>query len=313
MAVAPDSKESRTRRRTATTGLGFVVFACAKSGTTWVQRFLSAHPSIHCGESRLFGKYFRYEPSRYSAPHISVEGYAGLLLKYLSAPASGDDRAVFSDDLLRGLIDAIADTCRGASGKPIYGEKFTPFADTEREAAARLLEYRPGMPIVHLVRDGRDVAVSGFAQQAGNRLRSKHGGWDEDATRRALLDRRIPDDQFDLWTRMWRQSVEAGLTLEQHGAMRVRYEDMLADPEREFSRILGHLGADTATEVMSSCIEAASFEKLSGGRARGQCDNTSFFRSGSSGDWRTWLTPEQSGRFEAEAGELLRLLGYCES
>lgn len=236
-----------------------------------------------------------------------------MLLRYLSPPASGDDRADISRKLLRGLINAIAETCRGASGKPIYGEKFTPFAGTEREAAARLLEYRSGMPIVHLVRDGRDVAVSGFAQQAGNRLRSKHQGWDKDATRRALLDRRLPEDQLDLWTTMWRQSVEAGLMLEEHGAIRVRYEDLLTDPAREFGRILSHIGADAAKETLSTCIDAASFEKLSGGRSRGQCDNTHFFRSGSSGDWRSWLTPEQSDRFNTDAGELLRRLGYPES
>ena len=49
----------------------------------------------------------------------------------------------------------------------------------------------------------------------------------------------------------------------------VRYEDLLAEPVGEVMRLLEFLGADSDEEVARGCVEAASFEQLSGGpRAR---------------------------------------------
>ena len=57
---------------------------------------------------------------------------------------------------------------------------------------------------------------------------------------------------------------------------------------------------------------AASFEKLSKGRTRGQEDPTSFFRKGIAGDWRNVFTEEDKVLFKKEAGDLLIKLGYEE-
>ena len=86
--------------------LKFVVVASPKSGTTWVQRLISAHPAMHCGESRLFGRY--YDPSNPTGPHTTIEQTTRHLLRHLSPPDVGED---FGEKLAFGLVDTIAGLC----------------------------------------------------------------------------------------------------------------------------------------------------------------------------------------------------------
>ena len=75
-------------------------------------------------------------------------------------------------------------------------------------------------------------------------------------------------------------------------------------------RLLGFLGADSGEEAARKCVEAASFEQLSGGRSKGEEDSSSFYRKGVAGDWRNHFTEEDRRVFKEEAGELLIRLGY---
>jgi hypothetical protein len=61
---------------------------------------------------------------------------------------------------------------------------------------------------------------------------------------------------------------------------------------------------------VTRCIEAASFEKLSKGRKRGEEDPSSFFRKGVAGDWKHVFTQREKEAFDREAGDLLARLGY---
>jgi hypothetical protein len=51
--------------------IAYIIFASPKSGTEWVRRMLSAHPKVHCAETRAFGDWF--DPANPSAPHISLQ------------------------------------------------------------------------------------------------------------------------------------------------------------------------------------------------------------------------------------------------
>jgi hypothetical protein len=90
----------------------------------------------------------------------------------------------------------------------------------------------------------------------------------------------------------------------------VRYEDLLAEPVGEVMRLLEFLGADSDEEVARGCVEAASFEQLSGGRTQGEEASSSFYRKGIAGDWRNYFSEEDRRVFKEEAGELLIRLGY---
>jgi hypothetical protein len=90
----------------------------------------------------------------------------------------------------------------------------------------------------------------------------------------------------------------------------VRYEGLLHRPGVEIGRLLEFLGVDPAEETARRCVEAASFEKLSRGRKRGEEDPSSFFRKGVAGDWKNTFTRRDREIFDVEAGELLTRLGY---
>lgn len=290
-------------------GIGFVVFASAKSGTTWVQRLLSSHPAVHCAESRPFGDYFN--PRNLSGPHLPVETFVKFLSAYYHPPVEAAASDAFWRDVLFNVVDAIAHTGRAACGKPIYGEKLTPYLGTAAAAVRRLAEYNPRMRFIHLVRDGRDVVVSASAQRSNSKTRFGSAA-ERERGEADLRGRRIPDEDFDEFTGLWADSVAAGLhaaDLFEH-TLELCYERMVEDPRAQTERLLKFIGADAEPEAVEACVRAASFERLSGGRQRGDEDRASFFRKGEVGDWANWLTPEQAAAFEIRCGTLLDRLGY---
>lgn len=288
--------------------MSYIVMACAKSGTTWMQRLLSAHPHVHCSETRLFGDYLSTENP--SGIHISLEKFVGLMSRHYSPPVASGQSAAFSRELLFNLVDTIAETSRRASGKPIYGEKITPFHGTAVDVVRRLHEYNPELRFVNLVRDGRDVIVSGFSQRANARIAK---GGEEAARHREMLERReASEPEFKFFLGMWEDAVRAGLEAARlfPNYLELRYEALLANPQRQAAKLLKFLGADASPEQVDACIKASSFEQLSGGRRPGEEDRSSFFRKGVAGDWRNWLNSSQVEAFERATGDLLDALGY---
>jgi hypothetical protein len=114
------------------------------------------------------------------------------------------------------------------------------------------------------------------------------------------------------WAARVGRTVEDGPALLGENYAEVRYEDLLARPEAEVRRLLEFLGADTDDGTVRCCVNAASFEKLSRGRERGEEDPSSFFRKGVAGDWRNTFTEQDRRVFEQAAGDLLARLGYEE-
>lgn len=295
--------------------MAYVVFAQAKSGTTWLQRLLSAHPQVHCAESRLVGDF--YLGDNPTGPAITVEKFVSGMLRHYHPPRQGSSGQSldFAKLMLFNIIDAIAQTAIGYSGRPIYGEKLTPYPKTAAACVRTLHEYNPSMCFVHLIRDGRDVIVSGYSHWANIRINAaKAAGRHEEAARlQADLDaKRVPDKIVDDAAVTWSENVAAGLRGEELFArsQQLRYEDLVSEPGDLFARLFAAIGADAERGVVEAAVAAASFEKLSGGRVSGEEDRGSFFRKGVAGDWRTWLSPEQVARFEERAGAWMDKVGY---
>jgi hypothetical protein len=62
--------------------------------------------------------------------------------------------------------------------------------------------------------------------------------------------------------------------------------------------------------TLMEIAKVASFEKLSGGRTRGDEDRASFFRKGVSGDWRNRLSDMDEVAFRQIAGRWMHRFGY---
>jgi hypothetical protein len=89
----------------------------------------------------------------------------------------------------------------------------------------------------------------------------------------------------------------------------VRYEDLQTHLLAHVRRMLNFLQMDADDGTVTTCVEAASFRKKSG-RAPGQKDNTSFFRSGTTGDWRNHIPEELANLCCAKIAALMADCGY---
>ena len=157
----------------------------------------------------------------------------------------------------------------------------------------------PQMRFIHVIRDGRDGAVSGWAAV---RARGEEGKFASFAEYAGYFAQRH-------WLPYITRAREAAPGLGDR-YLEVRYERLHAEPHAETRRVLEFLGVDSSAPVVDECVEAASFETLSGGRRRGEENQASHFRKGIIGDWENHFDEEALARFDAVARPLLRELGY---
>jgi sulfotransferase family protein len=148
--------------------------------------------------------------------------------------------------------------------------------------------------VVHMVRDGRDVACSLLEK---GWLRDERAGADDvglpyggHARPWVELGRveefeRASEERRAGWA--WRSYLTAVRT-GAPGALEVRYEQLAADPGTTAGRIAAHIGADP--EPLAQALAAVHGDSV--------------------GRWRDDLTSEQVSEVETEAGPLLRELGY---
>jgi hypothetical protein len=336
--VIENLQERLVREGNVVGGLGsppvFFIVGRAKSGTSWVMKILDAHPEVLCrGEGRFFGYDFiqrdfeRGRPGRIQPSSL----YRALReAEYLEAWIErsvwtrGDDLEEHLANLTRLSTTYFLTQRLARSGKKIVGDK-TPFlTDTVIEEIA---EIYPDARVIHVVRDGRDAAVS-LVHHRWNHSKDQGGIYElrpEELARRQAY-RENPRELLESgggifpegmlanlaasWRDQTRKAMHDGRTLLGANHAEVRYEDLLERPNVEVARLLGFLGADADAEVVSECVEAASFENQSGGRKRGEEDPSSFFRKGVAGDWKSVFTVEDRRIFKEAAGELLVELGY---
>jgi hypothetical protein len=135
----------------------------------------------------------------------------------------------------------------------------------------------PQAKFIHLVRDGRDCAVSAWYYNL--------------CMDAASLTRQCASiDEFAVYhTQAWVADVGRGLKFaaEHPGrCLTIRYEDLSRHTLTLLRQVCGFLGASLDSAVLQACCAAADFGKLSGGRKRAQEDRNSLFRRGVLGDWR---------------------------
>ncbi len=269
----------------------FFVCGAPKSGTTWLQRILDAHPEVCCsGEGHFI--------SRFSAPVSKVVnaynrdlGWEAKLVYEGEPYYSGVDQAEF-DEVVRGFILGRL-RARATAETRWIGDK-TPGYTRQLDQLHRLF---PAAKIIHIVRDPRDVAVSRMAF-------SIRAGADEARTPGSEQHRQTLAGAV----RSWKEAVTAVDAFAQAHPGRVhelRYLDLHADPIGEAERLFAFLGAPTPRVLMEQIVAATSFEALSG-RRPGEEDPASFLRKGLPGDWRNSLDPASAALIVESCGSLMR-------
>ncbi|MEZ6317896.1 MAG: sulfotransferase domain-containing protein [Phycisphaerales bacterium] len=279
----------------------FLLRGHARSGTNWIGRLLNLHPRVLCaGEwdftelqdafGRFVGALARC-PRRPGAPSRARRS-SGLPLRVLAVVCERKPGAIWIGE---------------RTPKPIEP---TPIAEA---------------PVIHVLRDGRDVLVSWTHHQL-KRARTGEGGlagrmgeqvaaYERNAEHFLEHPEHLLSDES--WVRQiarqWGarnladrdtiESARAGRTPYRVHAL--RYEDLLADVERErvgMYRFLA-LDPDEAAPLESGVKTGAGFESESPG---------AFNRKGEAGDWKNYFTGDARRWFKEEAGSALIELGYEE-
>jgi Sulfotransferase family len=323
---------SRMRKVSASGNYDRVFFIAGemRSGTSWLRRTVSAHPEIACGhEGSFFGRDYDHE---------EIPVYRDPVSSFTRALAVSEEFRVWHElpwnqwsngyeedlrNLMRLSIDYFLSKEVARTGKRIVGDKSPQHTGCLDE----LYEIYPDCRIIHIVRDGRDVAVSAMhhwwreaKDQAGGVFELTpeeleiRDAYLQDCEGFLVSGRSIfTEERLRQLARRWSYRVgkahRDGTTLFGERYLEIRYEDLLQDTPDTLRRIFELLRARTEDRIIEHCINAGSFERASR-RKPGEEDSYSFFRKGVAGDWRSVFTQRDLQIYGELAGDQLRRMGY---
>ncbi len=316
----------------------FFIVGQPKSGTSWVRSTLDSHPQISClGEGKFFGRDFKKAnpssggrlPSLYSlfADSEELKVWAKAVGPWIGrTPNPGVRRRELerhTKGLARAAIEYFLEDERRKSGKPIVGDKTPAHIAYMKE----IHEFFPEARIIHVIRDGRDQAISSmfhwwkesdkpqFSNLPPSILRSKELYETNRESFGPNGESIFDEEVLRGLARGWRDNVmrarEDGPRLFGENYFEARYEDLLKEPEKIFAGMMHFLGADSSTDLVKKCVRDNSFERYTKNRPRGTEDPKSFFRKGISGDWKNYFTVHDHKTFDDVAGDLLARLEYA--
>src|SRR5262249_51716283 len=274
----------------------FFVGGSPKSGTTWLQLLLNAHPSVSCSGEGHFPMHLWSALKQALDQHDSVIQTTNKEV-FTELP---EYNRLTMDDM--GYIFA---TCiavflvKQSQHRPVraVGDK-TP-ANVRAFAALGVLF--PRAKFIQIIRDGRDCAVSGWFHNLRN------PEW-------MHLNRGSLTDYLTAFTEMWVSELVQGQKFAEahpNRIRRIRYEDLARDTDGILANLFQFLGVEVNETILAHCRTEASFVKWSGGRNPWEENEQSFFRKGVAGDWHNYLNDEQNALFRERAGGWLDKLGYA--
>jgi hypothetical protein len=267
-----------------------------KSGNTWVRVFLHNLMRELKGASE--------KPQDINALHemTARESLKGWFTRRLGKPAS----EASPKEIAEARIAVQADMVAGADG-PVFIKTHNAVANIE---GFPTINFDVSLAAVYIVRNPLDVAVS-YAH---------YSGLPADAIIRYMADpagnifpseRRVYE-----FLGSWSFHVASWMSVPHRPILLLRYEDMLASPERSFGRLASFLRLKPTAEQMERAIKNSSFEEMANQEERHGFNERpgtaeKFFRSGTAGQWQTALSQSQvKAIIEAHAPMMMRF-GYA--
>ena len=273
-----------------------------RSGTTWLQSLLGAHPTIATpNETDLFSRFLsRLDEGWAWQVRGGTSDWAARRHKGLPSVLTGDEFV----DLGRGFVDAaLAAVIRMKPEASVVLEK----SPSHSLCTDVVRTYAPDARFVHLVRDGRDVAASVVAASRG---------W----------GRTWAPTSIGAAARVWVEHVEGARRAATTGCyLEVRYEELMSHGPAVLERVFDFCGVRVGEAECDRLLEQHRFEAMAAagrvspsilvggemGRHVGDMpEPEGFFRSGKVGSWRDEWSPADRRRFADCARELLLELGY---
>jgi hypothetical protein len=274
----------------------FFVGGLPKSGSTWLQIMLHAHPEVSCSGEGHFLTYLAPRLGEAMKKYNTYIDYKNRVVLQDLAPFPQIQDQQFKFLLVSAILLLMA-----ASGKArevrVVGEK-TP---DKLDRMPLLVDLFPGAKLIHALRDPRDCAISAWFHN--QRLNPK------DAQAKYPTLNLFVAHCARAWLEVVRRWEHLAAAVPGRCAM-VRYEDLVARPHAELSRLFSFLGVGTAAATMDACVAAGAFARLTGGRPAGVEDRGALLRQGLPGDWRNHFAASDDLACRAIAGEAMARYGY---
>jgi hypothetical protein len=272
----------------------FFVGGAPRSGTTWVQQILDAHPEISCRGEGLFQKHLGepLEDLLCERGEALAKKNTGLFGHTGGFPLPSAEDAAFltaTAILLSFSHYGGDDACRAIGEKTPENVFFFP----------QLKQWFPGAKCIAIARDPRDVLTS-----AWHFFRELAPGEDEVAAKFDFI--RLALSSLD-------QGARAIIDLEARypaDFLTITYERLRRSPELTASNMFRFLRVSDASAVVADCVARTSFAALTGGRPAGTEQRDAFLRKGIAGDWRATLTPEMNDFVLRELGWMFPRFGW---
>ena len=165
---------------------------------------------------------------------------------------------------------------------------------------------------IYVLRNPLDVAVS-FAHHHQIDL--------QEAVDRICDDRNIipaSSNQREQYLLSWSTHVNSWLKAPGLSCHVLRYEDMLATPNKAFGGLVKFLGLPDNPARLKKAIRFSSFKELSGQEKKERFvesrrdGKSAFFRQGKVGAWRGTLSQAQVAKIVESQGEVMKTFGYLD-
>jgi len=266
-----------------------------KSGNTWVRVFLHNLMRELRGQSD--------SPQNINALHQmtareSLKGYFKRRLGKPTDEASAKEIAEARIAVQADMVEGESDLAFIKTHNAIANVEGFPTINFEITLAAIYIVRNPldvTVSYAHYSRLSVDAIIAYMADPAGNILPS---------------ERRVYE-----FMGSWSFHVASWMSVPHRPILLLRYEDMLASPERSFGRLATFLRLKPSAEQMARAIKNSSFEEMArqeGLRGFHERPGTAekFFRAGTAGQWREALSRGQiKAVIEAHAPMMMRF-GY---
>ena len=262
----------------------FFIVGSARSGTTLLRLMLNAHPEIAVPpESRFIAEFHDGRAEVDADAFLArLETHDRFQLWDLPIEAVRTELGPDQSVPFRTAVEAPYLAWMHVNNKARWGDKTPRYI----ESIPLLNELWPDARFVHLVRDGRNVALSYADVPFGPKTVAKAA---------------------DLWARRVRAGLSSGRALAEGRYLEMRYEDLVDDTEERVKRLCDFLETHVDPAMLDATARARGAIKKRSARYNPHIteEPTTGIR-----EWQTQMSDRQVEVFEAVGGDVLTQLGY---